>query len=164
MSTRLARFIVTACVVVSACAPAGETETAQSADAAAKAIEPAPATQSEVEKNAQDLVALLRAGDGAATGNAYATDATFINARGKIDGSEAIAAFWTEALQSGAGKSLTLEPVKWGASGDLAYSLHRYSGGITAPSGYVLAVTQRQPDGTFKVVTQVSMPDMPAKQ
>ena len=163
MSSRLARFIVAACVIVSSCAPAGETETTESSDAAAKASGPAPATQAEVEKNTQDLVALLRAGDGAAAGNAYATDATFINARGKIDGSEAIAAFWTKALEGGAGKSLTLEPVKWGASGDLAYSLHRYSGGITAPSGYVLAVTQRQSDGTFKVVTQISMPDMPAR-
>lgn len=162
MSSRLASFIVAASLIVLACSPAGETETAES-NAETKSSQPAPATQADVEKAAQDLVALLRAGDGAAAGKAYATDATFINARGKIDGSDAIGAFWTNAMKNGAGKSLVLEPVKWGSSGDLAYSLHRYTGGITAPSGYVLAVTQRQPDGTFKVVAQVSMPDAPPK-
>ena len=45
-----------------------------------------------------------------------------------------------EALKAGAGKDLKLEVVKWGTSGDMAYTLSRFTGGITATSGHVLAV------------------------
>jgi hypothetical protein len=45
----------------------------------------------------------------------------------------------------------------------MAYTLSRFTGGITATSGHVLAVSVRQPDGTLKTVAQVSIPDPPAK-
>lgn len=141
-------------VVLASCAPAKDT-----APAAPVAI-----TQAEIEKSTQDQVGALAAGDAAKSGAAYATDAVFISARGRIDSQAAITSFWTEALKTpGAAKNLKLELVKWGASGDLAYSLSRFTGGITAPSGYVLAASQRQADGSLKIVMQVSIPDPPKK-
>ena len=66
-------------------------------------------------------------------------------------------------VKGGASKNLKLAVEKWGTSGDLAYSVSRFTGGITAPSGYVLAVVERQADGSLKTVAQVSIPDPPAK-
>lgn len=45
----------------------------------------------------------------------------------------------------------------------MAYTVSRFTGGITAPSGHVLAVSQRQTDGLMKTVAQISIPDPPAK-
>jgi ketosteroid isomerase-like protein len=103
------------------------------------------------------------AGDTAKVGRAYAADAVLVSARGKVDTSQGIEAFWGAALKGGAGKDLKLTVEKWGASGDMAYSLSRFTGGITASSGYVLAVVERQADGSLKTVAQVSIPDPPAK-
>ena len=125
---------------------------------------PPPAiTQASVEQAVQDATAALASGDATRAATFYANDATFVSARGKVESQAGIEAFWTEALKAGAGKDLKLEVVKWGTSGDMAYTLSRFTGGITATSGHVLAVSQRQADGTLKVVAQVSLPDPPAK-
>jgi uncharacterized protein (TIGR02246 family) len=125
---------------------------------------PPPAiTQASVEQAVQDATAALASGDGAKAAASYAPDAVFVSARGKVESQAGIEAFWTEALKAGAGKDLKLETLKWGTSGDMAYTLSRFTGGITATSGHVLAVSVRQPDGTLKTVVQVSLPDPPAK-
>ena len=125
---------------------------------------PPPAiTQASVEQAVQDAVAALASGDATRAATFYANDAVFVSARGKVETQAGIEAFWKEALKAGAGKDLELEVVKWGTSGDMGYSLSRFTGGITASSGHVLAVSLRQPDGTLKVVAQVSIPDAPAK-
>jgi len=125
---------------------------------------PPPAiTQASVEQAVQDAVAALASGDATRAATFYANDAVFVSARGKVETQAGIEAFWTEALKAGAGKDLKLEIVKWGTSGDMAYTLSRFTGGITASSGHVLAVSQRQADGTLKTVAQVSIPDPPAK-
>ena len=125
---------------------------------------PPPAiTQTSVEQAVQDAVAALASGDAAKAATTYSSDAVFVSARGKVESQAGIEAFWTEALKAGAGKDLKLEVVKWGTSGDMAYTLSRFTGGITASSGHVLAVSQRQADGTLKTVVQVSIPDPPAK-
>jgi ketosteroid isomerase-like protein len=107
----------------------------------------------------QEATAALAAGDGPKAASFYTNDAVFVSARGKVETQAGIAAFWTEAVKAGAGKGLKLEILKWGTSGDMAYSLSRFTGGITAASGHVLAVGLRQPDGTVKTVAQVSIPD-----
>ena len=161
MSARLRCCLIAVCVGLAACAPAGDTDQAAlETDTLAKASSPA-ITQQDVENGAAAIINELRAGNGAAAGSHYAQDAMLINARGKFDGNAAITEFWTQAAANNAGQGLTLQPVKWGTSGDLAYSVHRYTGGITAPSGHVVAVVQRQADGTLKTVVQVSIPDAP---
>ena len=157
MNARLLRTIpaVLFVAVASCTAPAKEEPAAA----------PPPITQQNVEEAVQASVAALNVGDAAKVGESYAADATFISARGKYDSAAGITAFWTEALKApGAGKDLKLEIVKWGTSGDLAYSVSRFTGGITAPTGYVVAISQRQPDGSMKTVAQVSIPDPPAKK
>lgn len=140
---------------MTACSPA-----APPPDTAAQAPSaPPPISQAAVEQSAQDLVAALAAGDATRAGAMYATDAVFLNAQGRFDTQTGIEAFWTEALKAGAGKDLALEPVKSGTSGDLAYAVNRFTGGITASSGYTVAITERQPDGSLKIVVQVSLPD-----
>ncbi len=124
---------------------------------------PPPITQAAIEQNTQGATAALAAGDAAKAATFYASDAVFISTRGKVETQAGIEAFWTNALKAGAGKDLKLEIVKWGSSGDMAYSLSRFTGGITASSGHVLAVSQRQADGTTKILAQVSIPDPPAK-
>ncbi|MGH7459625.1 MAG: YybH family protein, partial [Longimicrobiales bacterium] len=102
-------------------------------------------------------------GDASVASTLYAADATLVSARGKVDTEPAITTFWTEAIKGGAGKTLALHPLKFGSSGDLAWALHHYVGGITAPTGHVLTVYQRQADGSVKVVSQVSIPEAAAK-
>jgi len=142
---------------MAACSPAQTT-----APAAAAPAPPPPIAAAVIEQHVQDMVAALAAGDTAKAGSMYAADATFVNARGKFDTQTGIQAFWTEAVKSGAGKGLTLETVKSGASGELAYTVSRFTGGITATSGYTVAISERQPDGSIKVIVQVSIPDPPA--
>jgi ketosteroid isomerase-like protein len=133
---------------------------------AAPAKEAAPVspaiTQADLDKVTQDQVAAMNTGDGAKAGAVYATDAVFVSARGAVETQAAITSFWTEAMKNGAGKDLKINIVKFGTSGDLAYTLSRFTGGITAPSGHVLAVSKRQADGSLKIVMQVSIPDPPA--
>ncbi|MBI5601649.1 MAG: nuclear transport factor 2 family protein [Gemmatimonadetes bacterium] len=156
MYARLSRTIPAVLVVaVASCAAPAKEEPAA----------PPPITQQSVEESVQATVAALNAGDAAKVGQSFTDDAVFINARGKYDSAAGITAFWTEALKTpGAGKDLKLEIVKWGASGDMAYSVSRFTGGVTAPTGYVVAVSQRQPDGSMKTVAQVSIPDPPVKK
>ena len=130
----------------------------------AAAPQPPPITRSTIDEAMQSAVAALAAHDTAKASAIYAPDAVFVNSRGTFETQAGIQAFWTEALKTpNAGKNLKQEIVKWGASGDLAYSLSRFTGGITAGSGHVLAVSQRQPDGSMKTVVQVSIPD-PARK
>ena len=140
---------------MAACSPA------QSPAPAAPAPPP-PISAAVIEQNVQDMVAALAAGDTTKAGSMYAADATFVNARGKFDTQAGIQAFWAEAVKSGAGKGLALETVKSGTSGDLAYTVSRFTGGITATSGYTVAISERQPDGSIQVIVQVSIPDPPA--
>jgi ketosteroid isomerase-like protein len=127
--------------------------------------EPPPAIdQATVNQTIQDISSALAAGDIAKVGSGYAENAVLVTARGRTDTRAGIETFWTEALKAaGGGKDLKLDVVKWGSSGDLAYSLSRFTGGITAGSGYVLGVVERQADGSLKTVAQVSIPDPPAK-
>ena len=162
MSHRATRIIgIIGCVSLAACTGAPNTEdaTQETAAAAEKASAPVTITQQEAEEMSNNFVAALRAGDGAAATNAYAPDAILISARGKVEGRDAITAFWSDAVKSGAGKELALQTIKFTASGDMAYTLSHFTGGITAPTGHVLAVSQRQPDGTVKMVAQVSIPE-----
>jgi uncharacterized protein (TIGR02246 family) len=125
---------------------------------------PPPIDQAAVVSATQDVVAALAAGDIAKVGSGYSEDAVLVSPRGKVDTRAAIAAFWTEALKTpGAGKNLKLETVKVGSSGDLAYVLSRFTGGITAPSGHVLGIVQRQADGSLKTIAQMTVPDPPRK-
>lgn len=145
-----------AAVTLTGCAKAPETPPAPP---------PPPAlTQAVVDQEIQKTVAALSAGDAAAASAGWASDGVFINARGKYETQAGIQAFWTEALKSGAGKGLKLETVKFGASGDMAYAVSRFSGGITAPSGHTIVVVQRQADGSLKTLVQFSLPDPPAKK
>jgi ketosteroid isomerase-like protein len=127
------------------------------------APEPPPLDQASVTQSINNAVAALAAGDVAKMGSGYAEDAVLVTARGKVETRTGIEAFWTEALKSRGASALALETVKWGTSGDLAYVLSRFTGGVTAGSGHVLAVVQRQPDGSLKTVAQVSIPDPPGK-
>jgi ketosteroid isomerase-like protein len=121
---------------------------------------PPPIDLAAVEATAQNISAALAAGDIAKVGSGYAEDAVLVTVRTRAG----VEAFWTQALKApGAGKNLKMESVKSGTSGDLAYVLSRFSGGITAGSGHVLAVVQRQADGSLKTVAQVTVPDPPAK-
>jgi ketosteroid isomerase-like protein len=143
---------------VAACSPPPPpAETAAPAPSA-----PPPISQAVIEQNVQDTVAALAAGDAAKASAMYADDAVFMNARGRFDTRAGIEAFWAEALKAGAGKGLALETVKSGTSGDLAYTVSRFTGGITASSGYTIAITERQPDGSLKIIVQGSIPDPPA--
>ena len=163
MSFQIARSLrwIGTVVLVSACTGAAETATTD--DAAIKASTPEPITEQQIEQANQSFVQMLRSGDASTTGTFFADDATFISARGKIDTGTNIAAFWTEAVKGGAGKNLELHLLKTGTSGDLAWSLSHYVGGITAPTGHVLAVLQRQADGSLKIVAQISIPEAAAK-
>jgi uncharacterized protein (TIGR02246 family) len=137
---------------------------APSADPTMRPAQPAPIAQADVDAGIQQTVAALSARDAAKAAAAYTPDAVFVNARGKFETQQAIQSFWAEALKApDAGKDLKLDVVKWGASGDMAYSLSRFTGGITAGSGHVLAVHVRQPDGSMQTVAQVSIPDPAAR-
>jgi ketosteroid isomerase-like protein len=150
-------------VVVFAASMAACSPTQSPAPAAPAApAPPPPISAAVIEQNAQDLVAALAAGDTAKAGSMYAADATFVNPRGKFDTQAGIQAFWAEAVKGGAGKGLALDTVKSGTSGDLAYTVSRFTGGITATSGYTVAISERQPDGSIQVIVQVSIPDPPA--
>jgi uncharacterized protein (TIGR02246 family) len=127
---------------------------------------PPPAiTQAAIDQVVQDQVSALNAGDAAKAGAVYAADAVLVTAKGKAETQAAITAFWTEALKTpGAGKNLKVEMLKSGTSGDLAYTLATFSGGVTAPSGHTLAVSKRQADGSLKIIMQISIPDPPTKK
>jgi ketosteroid isomerase-like protein len=125
---------------------------------------PPPAITREAANQAlQEAVAALAAGDAAKASTGYATDGVFISARGPVEGQAAIQTFWAEALKGGAGKDLKIELTKFGTSGDLAYLVGRFTGGITASSGHVMMIMQRQADGSLKTVAQTSIPDPPKK-
>ena len=125
---------------------------------------PPPIEQSAVEAASQNISAALAAHDIAKVGSGYTEDAVLVTTRGKVDTRAGIEAFWTQALKApGAGKNLKMEGMKGGSSGDLAWRLSRFTGGITAGSGHVLAVIQRQADGSLKTVAQMTVPDPPAK-
>jgi ketosteroid isomerase-like protein len=159
------RLGVFALLALGACAPdeqpAGD---APAATEQAPASEPAPITQQDVDAFSERVNGVIRNGDTAALGNVYTDDAVMISARGKMDGGQAIRAFWTEAIRAGAGKSLQAETLKFGTSGDLAWALSRFTGGVTAPAGHTLRVFQRQADGSLRTVVQLSIPDSPAQQ
>ena len=158
MKTRLWLPGVVLALVVTACSPPPVEQATQVRP------EPPPIDQATVDQSIQDISSALAAGDIAKVGSGYAEDAVLVTARGRTDTRAGIEAFWTEALKApGTGKDLELDVVKWGSSGDLAYSLSRFTGGITAGSGYVLGVVERQADGSLKTVAQVSIPDPPAK-
>jgi ketosteroid isomerase-like protein len=142
-----------------ACNPQPDTDDAAQEDAPDAASSSPPITQQQVEDARTRMVDALRSGNGASTADLYDSDAMFVSARGKFEGRDAITAFWTDALKAGAGQSLQAPVVKWGASGDLAYSISRFTGGVTASSGHTLMVYQRQADGTLKVLAQFSVPD-----
>lgn len=152
--------VIALAVGVAACSPAPPAPPAETTAPAPTA--PPPISSAQVAQSVQDTVAALAAGDAAKAGGMYAADAVFMNAQGKFDTQAGIEAFWTEALKAGAGKGLALETLKSGTSGDLAYTVSRFTGGITASSGYTVAITERQPDGSLKIVVQVSLPDPPA--
>ena len=125
---------------------------------------PPPIEQAAVEAASQNISAALAAHDIAKVGSGYTEDAVLVTTRGKVDTRAGIEGFWTQALKApGAGKNLKMESVKFGTSGDLAWGLSRFTGGITAGSGHVLAVVQRQADGSLKTVAQMTVPDPPAK-
>lgn len=154
------RFVLPAFLLVlaAACSPPPVEQAVQVAP------EPPPIDQAAVTQGIQNITAALAAGDIAKVGAGYADDAVLVTARGRTDTRAGIEAFWTGALKAaGTGKDLKLDIVKWGTSGDLAYTLSRFTGGITAGSGYVLGVVERQADGSLKTVAQVSIPDPPAK-
>jgi len=130
----------------------------------AAADEPAPITQQEVDEYSNRVNASIRNGDTAALNTVYADDAVMVSARGKVEGGGALVGFWAERVRAGAGKTLQAETVKFGSSGDLAWALSRFTGGVTAPAGHTLRVFQRQPDGSIRTVVQVAVPDMPAPQ
>ena len=158
------RLLPSVSVLVLLAAVACSTPAPQPAPTPATPPSPPAIRQAAVEQSAQDIAAALVAGDAAKAAGQYATDAVFVNARGKFDTRAGIEAFWAGALKTpAAGKDLKLEIVKWGTSGDLAYSVSRFTGGITAKTGYVLAVSERQADGSLKTVAQVSIPDPPGK-
>jgi len=165
MYSRFIRFIgAVGCVTVVACAPSEDAgDTAEAGADEMVAIQPVPITQQEVDAQTDAFIAAVRNGDTTALGSVYAADASMVSARGKLDGNEAIVAFWTEATKGGAGKSLETQPLKFGSSGDLAWSLNRFTGGVTAPAGHTLRVFQRQPDGSIKTLVQLSIPDVPAR-
>jgi ketosteroid isomerase-like protein len=125
---------------------------------------PPPISRAAIDQGVQDLVAALNARDAAKASAQHAEDSVFVNARGRFDTRAGIEAFWAGALKApNAGKDLKVEVVKWGTSGDLAYTLSRFTGGVTASTGYVLTVHQRQADGSLKNLAQVSIPDPPKK-
>ena len=161
MNGRITRSTALVSVLLAlACSqPAPEADTA----AADKASAPAAITQEELTAISQSQQAALNAGDAAGAAAPFTADAMFLNARGKFETQQAIQAFWTEALKNDAGKNLKLEVIKSHVSGDMAYSISRFTGGITAPSGHTLAVMQRQADGSVKILATVSLPDPPAK-
>jgi ketosteroid isomerase-like protein len=165
MSQRVIRFIgIMGTASLAACTPSADTDNAAVEDTTAEmASAPAPVTQQEVEQSINTFLAALHAGDTAALPNRYAPDATFVTARGKLDG-DAVRAFWMDAVKAGQGRSQEVTTVKFGASGDMAYLLGRYTGGITSPSGHTLQVWQKQADGKVSIVAQVSVPDPAAKQ
>jgi uncharacterized protein (TIGR02246 family) len=158
MKTRLP-VCVLVLVGTIACSPPPVEQARQVAPAPPPAID-----RAAVDAMNRDISAALAAGDIAKVGTGYAEDAVLVTARGKVDTRAGIQAFWTQALKApGTGKDLNLEPIKFGTSGDLAWSLSRFTGGITAGSGHVLAVVQRQPNGALEVVAQFTVPDPPAK-
>ena len=166
MFSRPIRFVgVVACVTAAACARGADTDqdTQNAAEMPASQPAPVPLTQQEVEAVSDAFTAAVRNGDTTALGNGYTSDAVFVSARGKLEGNDAIAAFWKDAVKQGVGKSLEAQTLKFGSSGDLAWLLNRFTGGVTAPAGHTLRVFQRQPDGSIKTLVQLSIPDAPAK-
>lgn len=123
---------------------------------------PSPISQAAIEQTVQDTVAALVAGDAAKAGAMYAADAVFLNVRGKFETQTAIEAFWAEYVKTGGAKGLVLETVKSGTSGELAYSVSRFTHTTTALSGHTVTVSERQPDGSLKIVVHMNLPDPPA--
>ena len=154
------RSIVALCSVALMACSTASTEDATTDEA--KASEPTPITQQDVEGITNAMFNALKAGDAAAYASHFSSDGAFISARGKVEGQQAIQEFWADANKGGAAKNLDLKTVKWATSGDVAWALGEYTGGVTAPEGNTLTVLQRQPDGTLKVLAQASIPK-PAK-
>ena len=158
MKTRLPACVLLLVGTI-ACSPPPVEEARQVTPAPPPAVDEAAASAA-----ADAITAALVAGDIAKIGSAYTDDAVLVTARGKIETRAGIEAFWTQALKApGAGKDLKMERLKTGTSGDLAWALSRFTGGITAGSGHVLGIMQRQADGSLKMVAQVTVPDPPAK-
>lgn len=145
-----------------ACTSAQENEQAQAAEEQAATAAVATPTEAEIKATYDEWLAAEKSDDGARAGGLYAADAVFVSARGKVEGKDAITKFWTDVFNEKPGSSGTeIHPMKWGASGELGWSLIHYTGGVTAPgaSGHALAVSQRQPDGSLKLLVQVSIPE-----
>lgn len=150
-----------------ACAPADETtETGEMASEEMQTAAPAPISQAEMDAAHAEWMAAEQADDGARAGAQYAADAIFVSPRGTFEGQGAIQAMWTDAFGAQPGSAGTqLTAIKTGASGDLGYTLGRYTSGVSVAgsNGHYLTVTQRQPDGSVKIVAQISIADPPAE-
>jgi hypothetical protein len=143
-----------AAVALAGCTPMEESSA--NAGAAAPA---APLSQQEAELFLNTFVSEVRVGDTTKLSSYFAPYATFISPRGRIDSRDSIVKFWSEAVKAGAGKTLELHPARFGSGGNVAWQLSHFTGGVTAPTGYVLTVLQREPDGAVKAVAQLSVPD-----
>jgi uncharacterized protein (TIGR02246 family) len=111
-------------------------------------------------------------GDAAAISGLYVNDAMRMPPNmAMIRGKEAIEAYFAEMFGATAARALTLEPVEFGTSGDLAYVVGRYSYTIEVEGaaelehdeGKYLTLSTLTEDGTWKMVAQIWNSDLPAE-
>ena len=126
--------------------------------------------QSAVRELDAEFTRHANAGDAAALTNAfYAADAVLL-APGtpKLDGTEAIQAFWQGFIDSGV-KDVSIETREIVEAGDYGYGIGAYS--CTLPSesgerardtGKYIVIYRRQADGGWKVIADQFNSDLPA--
>lgn len=157
------RAVALICAVAgAACQPAEQTDTSATAE---KSSTDATA---EVSALRDQWVAAAERDDAVAVAGMYTDDAIFMGSEGNVIGRTAIEQALAESFKTGSGLTVSDGTVE--TAGDLVYSTGDWSQKVTTPdgntmdvSGRYLVISRRQPDGTWKIVRHVSMPN-PAPQ
>lgn len=137
-------------LVFVACAP--------SADVGARSdAPPSPMSQQEAEVFLNTLATEIRTADTSMFASYYHPYATFITAGRRVDSRDSIAKFLREAVEAGQGRTLEFHPVRFGASGDLAWLLVHFTGGFTSRTGFLMTVMERGADGRMAIVSQAGV-------
>ncbi|KPK80155.1 MAG: hypothetical protein AMS25_09910 [Gemmatimonas sp. SM23_52] len=117
-------------------------------------------------------VEAFTSGDAAAISGLYVDDAMRMPPNmAMLRGKEAIEAYFAGMFGATGARALTLEPVEFGTSGNLAYVVGRYSytievEGAATPEhdeGKYLALSTLTEDGTWKMLAQIWNSDLPAE-
>jgi uncharacterized protein (TIGR02246 family) len=159
-------------VAVAACSPSNEAENEPAADGTAtmekSSVDPA-ADQAALNLMRDEWVEAANRDDAATVATKYTADAIYMSGDGSVlEGSQAIQAAFAESFK--ATSDLVVNEGKGEVVGDMSYSSGTYkhkatiNGKTNDVEGVYLVVSQRQADGSWKIVRHASATKAAAKK